>query len=272
MFPTEPIRRYIQLSFAKKNDETATAYAHDVSQIRLKMSPNSGMYFQAIMNAGVRVQKAKVDAWIEIVRAACREANRPVDNEVRNYMLGEIHNMCEAGKGHVAHALANQVTQSGMKVPDNLLPSLVAQANDRVAAIETTIRRDFKIEELREDVNQRGGTAAHPLDGTSPPPTQVPTPVVQETTRNAEHSKLTRGEKIALWVGIPPILIALVALVVMVAIPETRLWLKLDRPPKATQPITSPTQAPPTFPPVLLRHTPDKRRCLDNRVTGHVPS
>jgi hypothetical protein len=154
MFPTEPIRRYIQLSFGKKIDETAAAYAHEVSQIRLNMSPSSGMYFRAIVDAGVRVQKAKVYAWIEIVRAACHEANRPVDNEVRGYMLGEIHNMCEGGKVHIAHALANQITQNGLKFPDNLLSSLTARASSRVGAIESEIARDFKIEELKEGVKQ----------------------------------------------------------------------------------------------------------------------
>ena len=59
MFPSEPIRRYITLSFAKKLDETAKAYGEEHAKIRLKMSPNSSMYFQAVVLAGVRLHQSR---------------------------------------------------------------------------------------------------------------------------------------------------------------------------------------------------------------------
>jgi len=237
MFPTEPIRRYINLSFAKKLDQIAKTYAQEVPKIRQTVSPNSGMYFQAVLDAGVRMQKSKVDAWIEIVRTACREASRPVDNEVRNYALGEIHHMCEAGKGHIAQALANEITRTGMKLPDNLLPLLTAQANTRVSAIESEIAREFKIEELKEGI-KKSIDVAKPVE-VKPP---SPTPVVQEANQTTEKSKWTRDQKIALGVGIALIVIAVATVAVMVVIPEIRSRLKLDKTPDATQQITTPEQ------------------------------
>jgi hypothetical protein len=144
MFPTDLIRSYINLAFGKKLEEAAKAYGEEHVEIRRKMAPNSGVYFQALVRAGVRLQQSKVDAYVEIVRDACREANTTVDNEVRTFILAEIHNICEAGKGHVARSVATQITQSGMKFPDNLLPALTAEASSGISAIESKIAREFK--------------------------------------------------------------------------------------------------------------------------------
>jgi truncated hemoglobin YjbI len=96
MFPTHPIRNYINLSFAKKIDEVARTYAAEVTAARLKMQGRSGMRIRAIMQPAIGAAKARVDSWLQIVRDACKEADRPVDNEVRAYMLAEVHKMCEA--------------------------------------------------------------------------------------------------------------------------------------------------------------------------------
>jgi hypothetical protein len=242
MFPTEPIRRYIQLSFAKKIDETATAYQQEVVQIRLKMSPNSGMYFQALMDAGVRMQKSKVDACIAIVREACREANSPVDNEVRAYMLGEIHHMCESGKGDIARALANEVGRAAIKPPDNLLPALMAQTNARVSAIESEIAREFKIEELKEGV-KRSSQVANPVEAKPLAPVPIPAPVV-ERTDHAPKSGLTRDQKINIAVGVTLGVLTVVAIIVALTTPEIRRRLKLDKTPDVPQQFTVPEQNP----------------------------
>jgi hypothetical protein len=179
MFPTDPIRNYINLAFGRKLEETAKAYGVEHAEIRRRMSPNSGMYFQAAMRAGVRLQYSKAEAYIEIVREACREANRPVDTEVRNFMLGEIHNICEVGKAQVARALGNQIMQSGMKFPDDLLPALVAEASRGISAIESEIAREFKIEEFKDGIKQSAGTTS-PVEPKSPMPTPVPAAVTTD--------------------------------------------------------------------------------------------
>jgi hypothetical protein len=96
MFPTGPKRNYINLSFAKKIDEVARTYAAEVTAARLKMQGRSGMRIRAIMQPAIGAAKARVDSRLQIVRDACKEADRPVDNEVRAYVLAEVHKMCEA--------------------------------------------------------------------------------------------------------------------------------------------------------------------------------
>jgi hypothetical protein len=162
MFPTEPIRNYINLSFAKKSDELAKAYAAEVTSLNTKSPPNSGMYFNALMLAGVQQTKSRIDAWVEVVRAACKEASRPIDDEVRNYVLGEVHGMCEAAKGHIARSLRLRLSQSGMQAAPNLEQSLVANAERQVLGIQSGIKREFKIEELKEQVKKGSGREASP--------------------------------------------------------------------------------------------------------------
>ena len=238
MFPTEPIRRYISLSFAKKLDETAKTYAEEHAKIRPKMSPNSGMYFQAVVTAGVRLQQSKIEAYIEIVRAACREADRPVDSEVRNFMLGQIHSMCQSGKNHVVQAVAREINQSGMSFPEGLLPALTAQANTRISAIESEIEREFKIEELKEGIRQ-SVEVARPVQAAPSVSMPILAPVVERTNRAATH-RWTRDQKI----GAALILIALVTLIVMITTPEIRSRLRLDRTPGTSPRITTPGQSP----------------------------
>lgn len=211
MFPTEPIRRYIQLSYATKIDENAKTYREEIVKIRLKMSPNSGQYFQAIMLAGVHLQQSSVAAYTEIVRDACREADRPVDREVRTFMLGEIHNMLESGKNHVIQAVAREIGQAPMKPPDNLMPSLIAQANTHISAIGSKIAREFKIEDLKDGIKQ---SVPIPKPVEAVPPLPIPAREIPQP-EPASKSRFSRGEKIALWVGVPPIVIALLTLAAM---------------------------------------------------------
>lgn len=169
MFPTESIRQYVALSFAQRIDELAKAYATEVTNLRRNSSPGSGAYFNGLVQAGVRQAKARIEAWIEIVRAACKEASRPIDNEVRTYMLAEVHNMCTAEKGKIAGSLALALTQSGMKAAPGLEQSLVAEVDREVSVIESKIRREFKIEELKENV-KKGADTGTPPQTTAPPP------------------------------------------------------------------------------------------------------
>jgi hypothetical protein len=93
MSPTDPIRYYINLSFAKKIDEAARTYAAEVSAARPKFPNKSGMRIRAIMQPAVGAAKVRIDSWLQIVRDACNDADRPVDNEVRAFMLAEVHKM-----------------------------------------------------------------------------------------------------------------------------------------------------------------------------------
>jgi hypothetical protein len=59
----------------------------EVTAARLKYQSPSGMRLRAIMQPAVESATARINALVQIVRDACKEANRPVDNEVRAYVL-----------------------------------------------------------------------------------------------------------------------------------------------------------------------------------------
>ena len=241
MFPTEPIERYINLSFAKRSDELAKTYVADVANIRQTIQSRSGRYFQAHMLAAVRNTKARTEAWVEIVRAACADAKKPVDGEVRSYILGQVHVMCQAAKGHIAQSIALTLQQHHMDSP-NLQTALVGEADRQVSQIESDMGRELKLEELREHVQKDTETVT-----SSHPALPEPSPSKdRQNDKDAERKGWTRDQKIALGVGIPLILIALITLIVTVVVPEIRARFKLDHEPSAEPQVTTPAQNPAT--------------------------
>jgi TIR domain len=168
MFPTDPIRSYINLSFAKKSDELSKVYAEEVVVARLKYQSPSGMRLRAIMQPAVESARARIDAWVQIVRDACKEANRPVDNEVRAYILAEVHNQCEGARRNTAHNLTMTLQREPMQHVPNVRESLSANLDRQISQIETDIARELKIEELRENV-QKSAKPADRLTSMSAP-------------------------------------------------------------------------------------------------------
>jgi hypothetical protein len=238
MFPTDPISRYINLSFAKRSDELARVFAQQVSEEQQKYPPRSGMYFRAIMMASVQHQQSRIRAWAETVREACAEANRPVDDEVRNYMLAQIHTMCEGAKKQIAQSLALRIKQNQMGAVVGLEQSLVADADRRISAIESQITRELKLRELKEGLKS-DAQARNAVEKT--PPLTVPDS--EHVHQTIGSSKWTRDQKIALGVGIALALIALVTIAVMIAAPEIRSRLKLDKKSGGGQQVTTSEQS-----------------------------
>jgi len=142
----------MNLSFAKKIDESAQAYAAGVTAARLKFPSPSGMRLQAIMQPAVESARVRINSWVQIVRDACKEANRPVDNEVRAYIRAEVHNQCEGARKQTAHNLAMTLQRESMQHVSGVRESLSTQLNQQISQIETEIGRDLKIEELKENV------------------------------------------------------------------------------------------------------------------------
>ena len=242
MFPTDPIRSYINLSFAKKIDESAKAYAAEVTAARLKFPSPSGRRLQAIMQPAVESARARINAWVQIVRDACKEANRPVDKEVRAFILGEVHNQCEGARKHTAHALALTLQRECMQQVPGVRESLTAQLNQQISQIETEIGRELKIEELKENVQK----SAKPPDADKPI-RELPTPPeIPSIEKRAWYRRLSPELKVALWIGVPTLALTALAILVSIFLPELRIVLGLDRHPKPDPNISIPTPRPPS--------------------------
>jgi hypothetical protein len=242
MFPTEPIRNYINLSFAKKIDEIAQKCAAEVAAARLKFPSPSGMRLTAIMEPAVESARAKIDAWVQIVRDACKEANVPVDNEVRAYIRTGVHDMCEGARQHTTQLLGLTLQRESMQNVPRERESLSAQLNQQISQIETEIGRELKIEELKENVQKSAkAEVSAPLQEKHPIP-----PVIPHVDKRSWFRKLSVDQKIALSMGIVLSVIAVVTLVVMVTVPELRIELGLDSQPKPDPTITIPAPRPPS--------------------------
>jgi hypothetical protein len=225
MFPTEPIERYIRLSSTKSIEELARVRAEEVAEARRRFPNKSGMQLRAIMQPTVNFTKSRLDCWIQIVRHACKEANRPVDNEVRTYMLTEVHNVCEATKKHAAQALGLTMRQEGMEHIPGVQESLSAELDGQISQIESRIRRELKIEELREDVQKSAELTQH---ASTYPATSARLETHAETERPVvAKPKWTSGEK---W-GIPIGALTLIATVVgTISNHDFRVWAHIERP------------------------------------------
>jgi len=270
MFPTEPIQRYIRLSSAKNIDELARVRAREVAEARRKLPNKSGMRLRAIMQPTVNFTKSRVDCWIQIVRDACKEANRPVDNEVRGYILAEVHNVCEATKEHAAQALALTMRQEGMENLPGVQESLSAQLDRDISQIESEIRRELKLEELKEDVQKSADLTQHA-------PAAATLPVRPEAHATIElpiptSSKWTPGEK---W-GIPIGALTLIATVVgIISSRDFRVWAHIERPemptvaPKLVDPAPQPE---PEVRPDNRLHKPKSPPKMTTAVSQSVPS
>jgi hypothetical protein len=197
MFPTDPIRSYINLSFAKKIDESAKAYAAEVTAARLKFQSPSGMRLRAIMQPAVESARSRINAWVQIVRDACKEANRPVDDEVRAYIRAEVHSQCEGARKHTAHNLAMTLQRESMQHVPGVRESLSAQLNQQISQIETEIGRELKIEELKENVQK----SAERVDPQPVRPDRPPTPTIQYSEKRVDTSAYAAGKVKREWTG-----------------------------------------------------------------------
>jgi hypothetical protein len=169
VFPTEPIQRYIRLASSKSTDDLTRIRATEVVEARRKLPNKSGMRLAAITQPNVNFTKSQINSWMQIVRDACKEANRPVDNEVRSYMIAEVHKMCETAKIHTAQALGLTIKQEGMQQIPGVQESLSAQFDRQISQIESEILRELKLEELREDVKKSAATVnAAPISEETP--------------------------------------------------------------------------------------------------------
>lgn len=237
MFPTEPIERYIRLASSKSIDELARVRATEVAEAGHKFTNRSGARLRAITQPSVNFTKSRINCWIQIVRDACKEANRTVDNEVRAYMRAEVHNMCDAAKKHTAQALALTIQQEGMQNIPGVQESLLAQFDLQISQIESEVRRELKLEELKEDVQK---SAELP-----PPLTHVPisrVPAFLNVPKRPWYRRLSTDQKIAIGVGGILLAVAIVTLAVMVLLPEIRSAIGLD--PTLTLDLPSQQQTP----------------------------
>jgi len=173
MFPTEPIRNYINLSFTTKINELAKIYATEVTTARQNFPSPGGVRLREIMQPSVRHAQAKIEAWVQIVRDACKEANRPVDDEVRAYMLAEVHNQCEGARIHTARALASTLKRESAEHLPGVRESLTSRLDLQIKQIETDIGRELKIEELKQNV-QRDAVKETPAPDAAPIPPANP--------------------------------------------------------------------------------------------------
>jgi hypothetical protein len=236
MFPTDPIRSYINLSFAKKIDESAKAYAAEVTAARLKFPSPSGMRLQAIMQPAVDTARARINAWVQIVRDACKEANHPVDNEVRAYIRTEVHNQCEAARRNTARNLTMTLQRESMQDATGLRESLSTQLNQRISQIETDIGRELKLEELKENVQKSAGDKVPqpvPPEAPTPPGISIgnkPTPAPE--TGSASH-KWTSFEK---WATGFTVLLLLIAAVGLISNHDFRVWVGIEHPTRDPEP------------------------------------
>src|SRR5271170_6725339 len=224
MFPTDPIRNYINLSFSKKIGELAQTYAAEVTAARLKFPSTGGVRLRAIMEPSVRHAKARVDSWIQIVREACKEANQPVDHEVRAYILAEVHNLCKGARIHTAQVLASTLKRESAEHLPGVRDSLSNRLDHQIKQIESDVRQQFKLEELKEDVRK----SAKPEVSAHVPEKEPIPPVFQSIDKRPWYRRLLLEHKIALWIGIPVIVIAILTMIVMVTVPEIRIVLGLD--------------------------------------------
>jgi hypothetical protein len=252
MFPTEPIRNYINLSFARKTDEIAQKYAADVVAARLKFPNPSGMRLEAIMQPAVESTSARINSWIQIVRDACKEANRPVDNEVRGYMLAEVRSMCASARQHTAHALAMTLQRESAENLPGVRESLSAQLNQRISQIETDIGRELKIEELKENVQK----SAERVDPKPAIPDRSPAPPIQYIDKGVETLTPAAGKVNREWTGAEKwgTGIAAVTLLVtgigLLSSHDFRVWVGIEHPTPAPQVETpKPRLDPPVTPP-----------------------
>ena len=241
MFPTDPIRNYINLSFAKKTDEIAQKYAAEVVTARLKFPSPSGMRLEAIMQPAVESTRARINSWVQIVRDACKEANRPVDNEVRAYVRAEVHNMCEGARQHTSQLLGLTLQRESMQQVPGVRESLSAQLNQQISRIETEIGRELKIEELKENVQK----SAKPADSDKPIKETTKLPEIPGIDKRPWYRRLSLEHKIALWIGVPTLALTVLAIFVSIFLPELRIELGLDPQPKPDPTISIPAPRPP---------------------------
>ena len=262
MFPTDPIRNYITLSFTTKINELAKIHAAEVTAARQNFPSPGGTRLREIMQPSVRHAQAKIDAWVQIVRDACKEANRPVDNEVRAYILAEVHNLCEGARIHTARALASTLQRESAEHLPGVRESLSAQLNQGISQIETDIARELKIEELREEVQK----SAKP-EVSAPVAEKQPLPLVlQSADKRPWYRRLSLDHKLLLSIGIPTVALAVITILVMIFLPELRIELGLDQP-KPDPTISIPAPRPPSDQPAPK--APPKR---ESAVSGQSPA
>jgi hypothetical protein len=242
MFPTDPIRNYINLSFTTKINELAKIYATEVTAARQNFPSPGGNRLREIMQPSVRHAQAKIDAWVQIVRDACKEANRPVDNEVRAYILAEVHNQCEGARIHTARALASTLQRESAEHLPGVRESLTSRLDLQIKQIETDIGRELKIEELREDVRK---SATPEVSARAPEKEPIPL-VLHSTDKRPWYRRLSLDHKLLLSIGIPTIALAVLGILVMIFLPELRIVLGLDRQPKPDPKISIPAPRPPS--------------------------
>ncbi|MGH9738597.1 MAG: hypothetical protein ACRD4X_08410 [Candidatus Acidiferrales bacterium] len=212
------------------------------------------------MLASVRHRESSIQGWIEIVRAACAEASVPVDNEVRQYILAEVHSKCEAAKPQVAGFLAVRIKQAEMSSATGLEKSLLEEAVRRISMIESEIRRELKLEELKEHLKVKDQSKRRPEISQTLPGGDFQ----QGVDGAAGHKKWTLDQRIAAAGVIAVVVIGLVTLVVMVVVPEIRARLKLDEPTNAVQ---SPAKSP--APGLHIERSPTTAESDENRrLTG----
>jgi hypothetical protein len=246
MFPTDPISNYINLSFAKKSDELSKVYAEQVVAARLKFQSPSGMRLQAIMQPAVENARARINAWVQIVRDACKEANRPVDNEVRAYIRAEVHHMCEGARKHTAHNLAMTLQRESMQHVPGVRESLSAQLNQRISQIETDIGRELKIEELKENVQKSAGEKVpQPVTpgALTPPGISISDKLTPASETGSASHKWTSFEK---WATGFTVLLLLIAAVGLISNHDFRVWIGIEHPTRDPEPEAPKTDTPKT--------------------------
>jgi hypothetical protein len=246
MFPTDPILNYINFSFSKKINELAKIYAAEVTAAQQNFPSPGGVRLHEIMQPSVRHAKARVDSWIQIVRDACEDAKHPVDNDVRAFTLAEVHNLCDASRIHTAQALASTLKRESAEHLPGVRDSLSARLERQISQIESDVRQEFKLEELRENVQKSAKPEVSPP---VPPKDLIPT-VIPHIDNRPWYRKLSLELKIALWIGVPTLVLTGVAIVVMILLPELRIGLGLDREPKPDPKISIPAPRPPSDQPV----------------------
>jgi hypothetical protein len=147
MFPPANLTGYLQLTFSKKMDELAQRHAKRVAEVRLTHPSQGGHRIKAILQPSVEHARERVEARLESIRDACKHANLPIDDEVRAFMVSEVHNLCDSSRKHVAQSARMVIQQEGM-TPAGLTDSVLAGLDRQILGIESNLIRDLKIEEL----------------------------------------------------------------------------------------------------------------------------
>ena len=162
----------------------------EVMAARQKFPEPWGNRLREIMQPKVETTRAKINSWVQIVRDACKEANRPVDNEVRAYVLAEVHNRCEGAQSTRRAPWLQPCSESPQHSRGARIPYVSAGPSDQTN--RNRIGRELKIEELREDVRK---SATPEVSARAPEKEPIPL-VLHSTDKRPWYRRLSLEHKL----------------------------------------------------------------------------